>query len=297
MTSAQLKDRTASPPGSQEREPAKSDQRRPATSALKAVIFDWAGTIVDFGSRAPVVAVRQVFEELKIPVTNAEARGPMGMAKRDHIRAILQLPRVRDAWRSQHGKLPDEAAIDHVYEVFLKTQRDVLAQHSAPIPGAREAIQFCRARKLRIGSSTGYTAELMKPLVEAARADGLELDAVLCADDVPAGRPAPWLCLENARRLGVYPMRAIVAIDDTTVGIEAGVNAGMWTIGIARSGNGVGLSESELSSLSAKEQNTLIASARTQLKEAGTHLLIDTVAELPQAVQQIDDWLAAGIRP
>jgi phosphonoacetaldehyde hydrolase len=49
-----------------------------STAAIKAVIFDWAGTIIDHGSRAPTEAFREIFRRSRVPITADEARGPMG---------------------------------------------------------------------------------------------------------------------------------------------------------------------------------------------------------------------------
>lgn len=264
---------------------------------LRAVLFDWAGTVLDYGSRAPVIAVMQTFESLGVPVTVQEARGPMGMAKRDHLRAMLQTPRVAQAWRASQGDEPTEASVDRIYHAFLATQAEVIAAHCELIPGCLATIEHCRRRGLRLGSSTGYTKALMDVVTSVAAEQGLTFDAMLCADDVPAGRPAPWMCLENARQLGVYPVQAIVAVDDTTVGIEAGLNAGMWTVGVSRSGNLVGLSLAEVNRLWPAEQGARIASAKRQLDAAGAHFVIDTVADLPPVLDKIEADLRAGATP
>ena len=222
---------------------------------VKAVVLDWAGTTVDFGSRAPVLAVMEAFRRSGVPATMEQARGPMGMAKRDHLRTMLEMPDVRHRWRQVRGQMPSDADVDRLFADFLPLQLEVLADNSQLIPGCREAIAKCRAMRISIGSSTGYTQELMDVLVPLAAKQGYQPDAIVCASDVSPGRPAPWMCFENMRRFGVYPMEAGVKVDDTTVGIEAGLNAGMWTVGIARSGNLVGLSEDELNQLSAAEKS------------------------------------------
>ena len=71
-----------------------------APTIIRAVLFDWAGTTVDYGSRALVEAFVEAFRRSGIELTAAEARGPMGRAKRDHIAAIFALPRVVEAWAS-----------------------------------------------------------------------------------------------------------------------------------------------------------------------------------------------------
>jgi phosphonoacetaldehyde hydrolase len=255
---------------------------------LVAAVFDWAGTVVDYGSRAPVLAVTHTFAEFGVPITIDEARGPMGRAKRDHIQAILDLPRVADCWRRVHDRAADSAAVDVLYRAFLQTQTQFLASNSQVIPGCLDAVAWCRERGMRLGSSTGYTRELMAYIVLAAREQGLEFDALVCADDVPAGRPAPWMCLENSRRLDVFPMAALVAVDDTPVGIEAGLNAGMWTIGVAKSGNLVGLGLEEIARLPAAEHQSRILAAHKTLRLAGAHVTVDTVADLPRAIEEIE---------
>ncbi len=271
--------------------------RRPYRGPLRAAIFDWAGTVIDFGSRAPVLAVTQTFADFGVPITVDEARGPMGMAKRDHLQALLTLPRVADRWRQVQGQAPDEQAIDRIYRAFLATQTQLLTAHSDVIPGCLTALDACRRRGMRLGSSTGYTRELMDLLVPAAREQGLEFEAVVCADDVPQGRPAPWMCLENARRLSAYPMASVVAVDDTTVGIEAGLNAGMWTVGVAKSGNLVGLSSAELDNLPPTDQRMRLQRAHEQLRFSGAHHVIDTIADLPAVIDGIEAALSSGATP
>ncbi len=259
--------------------------------SLKAIVFDWAGTVIDYGSRAPVLAVMGTFEAFGVPLSDGEARGPMGMAKRDHIRALLELPRVRSQWQNLHGRSPDESTIDQIYASFLKTQKELLLEHSRLIPGCLDAIADCRRRKMRIGSSTGYTQELMDVVVPAARRQGFEPETMVCASDVARGRPAPWLLYENARRLDVYPMEAIVSVDDTVVGVEAGVNAGTWTVGVAKTGNLIGLSEAEFNSLGVPDQNAHLSQAREQLYRAGACYVADSVADLPRVLDAIQDCL------
>lgn len=276
--------------------PTLNEHRRPL-APLKAVIFDWAGTLLDYGSRAPVLAVVSVFRSFDVPVTIEEARGPMGMAKRDHLRTMLEMPRIGAQWQQVHGAPHDEQAIDRLYARFLETQVGFLADHATLIPGALEAVADCRRRGMKIGSTTGYTRELMEVIVPAAQRQGLEVDAMYCASDFAEGRPAPWMSFENARVLGVFPMSAIVKVDDTTVGVEEGLNAGMWSVGLAKSGNMIGLSESEYAALEPAEQAALLASARERMAACGAHFVIDSVAELPAVLDRIESLLAQRQTP
>ena len=165
------------------------------------------------------------------------------------------------------------------------------------IPGVVETIEECRRRGVKIGSSTGYTREIIEVVMTRARREGFVADAVLCASDVAEGRPAPWLIFENARHLGVYPMASIAKIDDTVAGIEAGRNAGTWTIGIAATGNEIGLSEHELKGCPAAERTELIEKAHRSLREAGCHYVVDGVPDILPVLDEIDQRLAVGQKP
>ncbi len=261
---------------------------------LKAVVFDWAGTTIDYGSRAPTAVFQEIFRRQGIEVTEAQAREPMGRAKRDHIAAVVAMPPVAEAWQATFGRPCGEEDIDAMYREFLPLQKATLQDHSQLIPGAAEAVAKCRQRGLKIGSSTGYTRELMEVVSAAAAQQGYQPDCVLCADDAPRGRPAPYLLFEAAKRLDVYPMWTIVKVDDTPIGIEAGRNAGCWTVGVTRTGNCVGLSEQQLGELSDQEVQRRCQAAAKRLTDAGAHFTIESVAELPELIKTIDEMVAGG---
>lgn len=264
---------------------------------LKAVVFDWAGTTVDHGSRAPAIVFREVFLRRGIEISVAQARGPMGMAKRDHIAAVAALPEVAGAWMARFGRVCGDDDIDAMYADFLPLQLATLKEHGDVIPGVAEAVAECRRLGLKIGSSTGYTRALMQVVTESARRQGYEPDCVLCAEDAPRGRPAPYLLYEASRRLDVYPLWSIVKVDDTPVGIEAGRNAGCWTVGVTRTGNEVGLSVEELGALPDAEVRRRCAAAAGRLSAAGAHFTIESVADILDVIADIEQRAARGESP
>lgn len=264
---------------------------------IQAVLLDWAGTVIDFGSRAPTATFVRVFADRGVTVSEAEARGPMGMAKRAHIEALLRLPAVAARWRQAHGRSPDEADVDRLYDAFLPMQLECLADYADVLPGAAKVVEACRARGMKIGSSTGYVREMMDILMPLAERQGYHPDVMVCASDIKEGRPAPWLNLENARRLGVYPLESIVVVDDTRVGIEAARHAGMWAVGVVRTGNEVGLPQQSLEALPSSQQDKLCADAAARLAGSGTHYTIDSTADLLPVLDDIEVRLAAGEKP
>lgn len=269
--------------------PAPTPLSAKARGEVLAVVLDWAGTIVDFGSCAPAAVFVQAFLHHGVTVTLAQARAPMGMAKRDHILAIASEPSVASQWRAAHSRDFAEADIDAIYATFLPLQEACVSTFSTLIPGAREAIRTLRDRRLKIGSSTGYTREIMAHVMREAAVQGLTVDAMYCASDVPQGRPWPWLIYTNMQHLCVCPPARVVIVDDTVVGIQAGLNAGVWTVAVAATGNLIGMNEAAFRALPASEQTKLIAAARRTLTEAGAHYVVDSIADLPAVVAHINE--------
>ena len=265
--------------------------------SLKAVVLDWAGTTVDFGCMAPVVGFQTVLERRGIRVGTEQIRQFMGRAKRDHIRAILELESISRQWAAIHGDVPQQSDVESLYVDFIEVQEKFIRDGAKLIPGCVDAIRECRNRGLKIGSSTGYFQEQMDTLVPLAAQQGYAPDAIVCANDIPAGRPAPWEIFENAKRLDIYPMNTIVKVDDTVVGIQAGINAGAWTVGVYETGNLVGLNEADLRSLPESQQQELCKTARHALDAAGAHLTIPSIATLPLAIDRIEERILTGERP
>lgn len=258
------------------------------TQPLKAVVFDWAGTMIDFGSRAPVVALCRAFAAEGVTIEEAEARADMGMAKRDHIRALLAQPRVAEAWAAQHGAAPAEADGDRIFAAIEPMMREAARDCADLIPGAAEVAIWLQAAGVPVGSCTGYTRAMMEDIVPRAAEQGYRPDLLVCAGETAMGRPSPLMLWKNLVELGAWPAEACVKVDDAPVGIAEGRAAGVWTIGVAASGNGVGLSAAALAALPAEERVARIAASGAALLAAGAHLVIDTVADLPDALRQLD---------
>ncbi|MCH8498893.1 MAG: 2-aminoethylphosphonate--pyruvate transaminase [Marinobacter sp.] len=264
---------------------------------VEAVIMDMAGTCVDFGSRAPIQAFIALFEEERVPVTAVEARIPMGKEKREHIQALLAMPRIRESWVSVKGQAPASAEVDRLYHRFTELQKLAIAQNTQLIPGTLALVDVCNRQAIKVGLNTGYSGEMVASLLPEMQAQGLQPGSVVCATDVPAGRPAPWMCLQNARELGVSGVQSCIKVDDTAVGIAEGRNAGMWTVAVAVSGNELGLSLEEWQALTDEEQQSASLQARQTLTASGAHYVIDSVAELPAIIARINQRLAAGDQP
>lgn len=264
---------------------------------LEAVIFDWAGTTVDHGSLAPVRVLVQVFAARGVPISNAQARRDMGLLKRDHIDRILRSPEVREQWTRRFGRTPTCADLDEFFAAFIPLQMQCLAEYSRLIAGSAELAARLRDGGFKIGSTTGYTRPMLDLLLELARAQGYSPDISLCPDDVGGGRPKPWMCYRLGIEFQLSSSAACVKVGDTPADIAEGRNAGMWTVGVAVTGNEIGLSEAEFGALSETEREPRVAVASSNLLAAGAHYVVDSVADCEEILDQIEHRLANGHGP
>ena len=264
---------------------------------LKAAVFDWAGTVIDHGSQAPMGAFVAAFAQFGVTISIAQARGPMGLPKRDHIATLMALPEVAAGWRAAQGGEPGDAAIDRLLAVFEPLNIAAVADHAALIPGAIDTVTALRTRGLKIGSTTGYTRPIMERVLPLAAAQGYAPDSLVCAGDLPAGRPTPLMMYRTFLELGAWPAWSVVKVDDTAPGIAEGIAAGTWTVGVAMTGNAVGLTAAELSALPEEERAVLRHKAGAELLRAGAHVVVDSIADLLPVVDSIEGRLARGERP
>ena len=264
---------------------------------VRGIILDWAGTTMDYGCYAPAVVFIEVYKRHGVEITIEEAREPMGAHKKVHIRKISQIPAVAKRWQEAHSRPCTEDDVEAMFQEFVPLQINCLADYADLIPGTLEALEKFRKRGLKIGSTTGYTGEMMALLLAEAKKRGYLPDSTVCATDVPAGRPEPWMCLKNAENLRIYPMEAIVKIGDTLPDIEEGLNAGMWTVGLAKTGNEVGLNEEELESLAPEELDRRLTRARTRMAQAGAHYVVDGIWDCDPLIDDINTRLARGEKP
>jgi len=255
--------------------------------AFDLVIFDWAGTMVDFGCRAPVAALVEAFARRGVELEEAAARADMGKAKADHVRALLARPDVRTAWSAANGAAPHEKDVAALMEDLGPLMREAAADAAELVPGAADTAAALRAAGLKVGSSTGYTRGMMTPVLARAAAQGYAPDHLVCAGETPEGRPSPLMVYKACAELGVWPISRVIKVDDAEAGIAEGRAAGCFTVGVSASGNGIGLSRAVLAALDPSERRARLAVAGDRLKAAGADLVVETVAELVPALNRV----------
>ncbi|MDC7124594.1 MAG: phosphonoacetaldehyde hydrolase [Spirochaetales bacterium] len=263
---------------------------------IELAVFDWAGTTIDYGCVAPLGAFVSAFKSKNIEINLDEARAPMGMKKRDHVAAILDMERVKQLWQQEHGNYASEKDIDELYSNFESSINSTLADYCTPIPGAIKTIEKLKAKGIKIGSTTGYTGEMMKIVAPGAEAQGYKPDNIVNSTDVPAGRPYPYMVWSNAITLNVPNLNHIVKVGDTKADIAEGLSAGVWTVAIIEGSSVWAISEEETKALSPTDYHKRYSECKKVFMEAGAHYVIKDITELPEIMEIIDIQIELGKR-
>jgi len=264
---------------------------------VQAIIFDWAGTTLDYGCFAPVIVFQEILKKYGIEPTLKEIRKPMGRAKREHIEKMLKMRRIRRLWRQIYGKKPGESDIDKLYSEFEKNLLKILPDHCKLIPGVLKAVAQLRKKNIKIGSTTGYTKEMIDVISPIAKNYGYYPDYIVTSSDVSQGRPMPFMCYLNTVNLKVFPFESVIKVGDTVEDIKEGLNSGMWSVGVIKGSSILGLSEKELKMMKEKELKKRIKKARKKFKKAGAHYVIESLNELDSVIDDVESKLKKGKTP
>lgn len=253
---------------------------------VKAVIFDWAGTTVDYGSFAPVGAFLEIFRKKGIEPTLAEVRKPMGMLKKEHIRTMLEMERIYVCWQSLYGKKYTEEDLDEMYKSYEASLFAVLAEHTDIKPHVIETIEALRKKGIKIGSTTGYTDRMMEIVTSNAKEKGYSPDFWCSPDSVEGkGRPYPYMVFKNMMELGIKSVNEVIKVGDTISDILEGKNAGVFTVGVVEGSSEMGLTEEEYNNLSEVEKEQKVKQVTEKYLQAGADKVILNMSELVSLVE------------
>ena len=265
---------------------------------IRAVVFDWAGTIVDFGSLAPMGAFVRLFANHGVTTSIAQARVPMGLPKLAHIEAMGAMPEIATQWQASKGHAFTKEDAQALLIEFEPMSAASAMEHSDFIPGFLDTYAWLKTRSIAVATTTGYTRKIMTPLIAKAAAAGFEPARVICCDDVAQSRPSPLgmqACMTTLNLTG--QSSSVVKVDDTVPGLQEGQNAGCWTVGVAASGNALGWSWDEWVQASEDERDHALKGAYATLRDAGAHEVIHSVADLKVALSAIEARIARGEQP
>ncbi len=256
---------------------------------IETVIFDWAGTTVDYGCFAPVNAFMETFRAFGIEPTIQETREPMGMLKIDHIRTMLSMERIGQLWEDTYGKKSTEEDVCALYEMFEKKLLESLRGYVQPKPYVLDTVRALREKEIKIGSTTGYNDKMMAIVTEGAAEMGYQPDCWFSPDAVGGkGRPYPYMIFQNLQMLQVLAVDRAVKVGDTVSDMKEGKNAGCWSVGVLEGSSELALTEEEFLALSHGQQQEEKLRVRQRFLDAGADFVIDHLGQLPDLVASIE---------
>ena len=266
---------------------------------VQAVILDWSGTTADAYVVAPAVVFVEVFKRQKVEISMVEARGPMGLRKDLHIKALTEVDEIKERWKKIHGKYPEQSDVDRMFADFVPLQLDCLRKYTTLLPGVAEVTQRLQKQGIKIGSTTGFVRSMVDILEEDAAKQGYKPDASVAGDEVTNGaRPSPHMVYKNLDMLNITPIQSVVKVDDTTSGVGEAVNAGCWGIGVTRYSNYMDVDTPEDGKkLSEDEIKKRVAKTKDILEKAGAHYILESLADIEPVIEDINKRLARGERP
>ena len=212
----------------------------------------------------------------------------MGLPKIQHIRELLSMPDVNEQFTARYQRAWTEEDVVELNRLFEKHLFASLENYTDPIPGVIPTLEKLCAAGIKIGSTTGYTREMMDVVLPAAQAKGYHVDYCATPNLLPAGRPAPYMIFENLTKLAVPSLDAVIKVGDTIADILEGVNAKVYSVGVILGSNEMALTEAETKSMPASELEARIADVKERMLAAGASYVIRTIEELPALIETIN---------
>ncbi len=250
------------------------------------IIFDWAGTTVDYGCMTPVKAFDEAFNHFGIAPTIEEIRKPMGMLKIDHVRTMLQMERINKLWQEKYARDWNENDVEKIYKLSEEKIFSVLDKYTDVKPYVVETVNELRKLGLKIGSTTGYTSDMMEIVTKRAKAQGYAPDFWISPDKVGSkGRPYPYMVFHNIEALGIDSVHSVLKVGDTISDIKEGINAGIDTVGIIEGSSLMGLSQEEYEALSPDERQKHDTAVIAQYREIGATYIARDIRTLLDIVK------------
>jgi len=278
---------------------------RPYRDNIQTVILDNSGTCLDPFVIAPAVVFKEVFNNHNINITMSEAREPMGLRKDLHIAEILKIPRVKQKFQWEYGREPTQDDIDNIFRDFVPMQLKVLPEYCNLLPKVISTMNILREQGIKFGTTTGFNREMVDCIVKNTETIGLNFDTTTAGDDFPedelhlGARPKPFMLWRNLFKLDAWPIESVVKVDDTITGIQEGINAGCWSVGITDYSNYMNIDSIEQwEIMDDREKEKRKKHSRNKIiNESGAHYIIHEFNELEHVINDINYRLSIGEKP
>jgi phosphonatase-like hydrolase len=184
---------------------------------IEMVVLDIAGTTLQEDG-AVYVALREAVEAAGGAPSTADIEHWMGADKRTAITRMLSPVFAAE---------PPSEAVDAAFADFhTRLTAAYTARPPRVFPGVEDALAKLRAAGIKVALTTGFDRRVVGMVLAAVGWDESLLDAVICTDDVPLGRPAPYMIFQAMAATRVQDVACVLTAGDTVRDLQAGTNAG-----------------------------------------------------------------------
>lgn len=257
---------------------------------IEAIVLDWAGTTVDYGSRAPIIAFKNAFAHFGIDLSEETIRQDVGLDKLTHVRQILQIPEIANSWETRQPTIPLTKATAEIYAQFQIEINKVLAETAQLKPGMTDLIKFANTHHIQLATTTGYTQVMLNQILPLAAQQGYTPTYNITSEQTNhVGRPKPDMVALAMQKMHISDPSHVIKVGDTVNDILEGKNAGTISIGVVDGGNLIGLPKQAFDQLNIEQRDRYRAKATAILKEAGADEIINNIADLIPLIESIDD--------
>ncbi|GAX07459.1 2-aminoethylphosphonate-pyruvate aminotransferase [Secundilactobacillus silagincola] len=257
---------------------------------IEAIVLDWAGTTVDYGSRAPIIAFKNAFAHFGIGLSEETIRQDVGLDKLTHVRKILQIPEIANSWETRQPTIPLTKATAEIYAQFQIEINKVLAETAQLKPGMTDLIKFANTHHIQLATTTGYTQVMLNQILPLAAQQGYTPTYNITSEQTNhVGRPKPDMVALAMQKMHISDPSHVIKVGDTVNDILEGKNAGTISIGVVDGGNLIGLPKQAFDQLNIEQRDRYRAKAAAILKEAGADEIINNIADLIPLIESIDD--------
>jgi len=262
---------------------------------VRACIFDLGGTIVDKYSYTPLKSFKQIFTNRGISISHEMVIKDMGRHKLDHIKYILREPPVRYQWIRKYNRPANYLDIDKLFNEFKIVQYENTLKHLDILPETKSTLNMLQKMDIKIGITTGFDKETTENILYKLGKHNIYVDSYVSSTCLnKPGRPYPHMVEENMRLLNIDNPNDIIKIDDTNVGIDEGINANCWTIGVSRWSINMNIDSLEMIDTIENNPKLLhkkMKESRLKLEQSNPDYIINTLYELPNIISKIDSYL------
>ena len=261
---------------------------------IKACIFDLGGTIVDKYSLSPLLSLQKAYSLKKLYVPNKLIIKDMGKHKFEHIRELCNENLINTQFRIHNDRDISTIDMESIFNDFNDIQIQYMNMNLNIIPETSSIIHYLRQNDIKVGITTGFNNVQMNIAVDKLRYNHIIIDSAVSSEF--SSRPLPHMIRKNMNNLQIEDPKQVIKIDDTCVGIQEGINAGCYTVGVARWSVNMDMFSLDTLTKEAFTEacfnhtdiiNHKLIESRRRLKEAGADFVIDTLDELPSIIKSI----------